>query len=141
MKNIHETEKILEEISPQSMPLDVKERILKNAYQKKVEFRILSPAYWLLFVISCLLLLVVFFCDHMIEKRESHYVASLMNRSLVFETEFERDIKEVTEDLKINYDPSLNQWLSRHYRIYRKEQQPRRYQDILDILEEEINGI
>jgi len=141
MKNNHETEKILEEISPKTMPSELKERILRNAYQKKRKFRLLSPAYRILFGISCVLLLVVFFSNHMIQKRESHYVSSIMNRSQVSEKGLEKDLKEMTEDLKIKYDPSFNQWLTRHYRGHKKEGKLRNYQDILIILKEEINGV
>jgi len=142
MKNTNKTEKVLEEISPQSMPLEVKERILKNADLKKREFRVLSPAYRILFAVSCVLLLVVFFSNHMIQKRESRYVASLMNGSQVSESVIEKDLKEATEDhLRIEYSLSFNQWLTRHYKIHRKEGKLRNYQDILDILEEEINGV
>ena len=142
MKNTNKTEKVLEESSPQSMPLEVKERILKNADLKKREFKILSPLYRLLFGISCVLLLVVFFSNHMIQKRESRYVASLMNSSQVSESVIEKDLKEATEDhLRIEYSLSFNQWLTRHYKIHRKEGKLRNYQDILDILEEEINGV
>jgi len=142
MRNIHETEKILEKISHKSMPLEVKERILKNVFQKKRELRVLSPAYRILFGISCLLLLAVFFSNHMIQKRESHYAASIIKGSRISEAGLEKELESVTEGLlEIKTELSFNQWLSRNYKIYRKEQRSRNYQDILDILEEEINGV
>jgi len=49
--------------------------------------------------------------------------------------------KEMTDGLiNIEHELNLSQWLARHYRMHKKHGRLRNYQDVLDIIKEEING-
>ena len=141
MKNTNKAEKILEQFSPKPMPPGIKERILLKAQQKKREFRTLSPAYRTLFGISLILLLVVLLSDLVIRRSEYRYLVSILNGQQVTEDTLEEELKEMTDGLiNIEDESYLNHWLTRHYRMHKKHGKLRDYQDILDILKEEING-
>jgi len=141
MKNTNKAAKILEQLSPKPMPSEIKERILLKARQKKREYGTLSPAYRALFGISLILLLVVLLSDLVIRKNECRYLVSVMNGQQVSEDTLEEGLKEMTDGLINSEDESyLNQWLARHYRRHKKHGRLRNYQDVLDILKEEING-
>jgi len=141
MKNTNKAEKILEQLSPKPMPSEIKERILLKARQKKREYGTLSPAYRALFGISLILLLVVLLSDFVIRKNECRYLVSVMNGQQVSEDTLEEELKEMTDGLiNIEYDYNINKWFARHYRIHKKHGKLRDYQDVLDILKEEING-
>jgi len=141
MKSTNKAEKILEQLSPKPMPPEVKERILLKARQKKREFRILSPAYSTLFGISLILLLAVLLSGIVIRKSEYRYLVSVMNGQQVSEDTLKKELKEMTDGLKnIEHELNLSQWLARHYRMHKKHGRLRNYQDVLDIIKEEING-
>jgi hypothetical protein len=141
MKNVNKAERILERLSPKPMPSEIKERILLKAQQKKGDFRTISPAYRALFGISLILLLIVFLGDLVIRKSEYRYLVSIMNGQQVSEDTLEEEFKEMTDGLiNIEDESYLNHWLTRHYPMHKKHGKLRDYQDILDILKEEING-
>lgn len=142
MGNIDKTEELLESLSPRPLPQELKEKIMANADKKQKEMQILSPAYRIVLAVSCALLFVFLLSEFLIRKGEIHFVASITNIAQTYEAAPENDLQKMTADLlNIEYDSNLNQWLSWHYKSRRKPEKLKTYQDILNILKEEINGI
>ena len=137
MGDMNKTEELLESLSPKLMPQELKERIIAKAYNTKRERQVLTPAYRIVLTISCLLLFVAFLSEGMIQKNESRFLASIIDITQTTETALENNLQKLTADLlNIEYDSSLNQWITRHYKIRRKPVKLKTYQDILDILKE-----
>jgi len=142
MRDINKTERLLERLSPKPLPQELKEKIITNAHHKKREMRVLSPAYRIGFAVSCILLFVFVLSEVLIRKSEIRFVTSIIDRTQTSETALENDLQKFTADLlNIEYDSNFNQWLCRHYKIHRKPTKLKTYQDILNILKEDINGI
>jgi hypothetical protein len=142
MRDLNKTEKLLESLSPKPMQQELKEKIMSNIYHKKRELRILSPAYRIVLAISCVLLFVFVLSEFLIRKSENLFMASLVDRTQTSETESENDLQKLTADLfNIEYGSDLNQWLSWQFKVHRKPAKFKTYQDILNILKEDINGI
>ncbi len=144
MQNIEDTEKTLKELTPKSMPQWLKKRILFNTKQRKQEFRVLSPAYRILLSWSCFLFLAVLLSEPIVQKYQSRTLTSIMNGSQTSKTQLEKNLKAVTQDImQIKNAPEFNNWWARHYIIHRKEKKfgRSRYQNIMTILKEELNGV
>ena len=142
MGDMNKTEELLESLSPKPLSTELKEKIIANADYKLRKLRVLSPAYRILFAASCFLLILFCVSEIFIQKSERNHFASIINRTETSEAAPENDLQKLTADiLNIEYDSNLNQWLIRHYKIHRKPEKLKTYQDILDILKEEINGI
>ena len=142
MGDINKTEKLLQSLSPKPLPQETKENIIANAHHKKREMQILSPAYRILFALSCFLLILFCINEFFIQKSERNHLAAIINSPQASETVPEEDLQKMTADLlNIECDSNLNQWLIRHYKIHRKPEKLKTHQDILDRLKEEINGI
>lgn len=124
------------------MPPELREKILSQASQRQRDSRVFSPLYQILFGLSCFLLFVVLASDLSVRKSESRHLASIMNGTRDSTAVMERDLQEMTADVWIKgQKANLPQWLTLHYKIRRKEDRLKTYQDLLDILKEEINGI
>lgn len=142
MRDINKTERLLERLSPKPLPQELKEKIITNAHHKKREMRILSPAYRIVLAISCVLLFVFFLSEFLIRKSENRFVASITNRAPSSMAAPENDLQQLTAELlNMEYDHDLNQWLSWQFKIHRKPEKLKTYQDILNILKEDVNGI
>jgi len=142
MGDINKTEKLLESLSPKPLRSELKKKIIANAHHKKREMRILSPAYQVMLTLSCVLIFVVFLSEFLIRKSEIRFVASITNRAPSSVAAPENELQKFTADLlNTEYDSNFNQWLCRHYKIHRKPTKLKTYQDILNILKEDINGI
>ena len=142
MRNIHKTERLLESLSPKPLPPELKEKIIANVNNKLRKMWVLLPVYRIIFAVSCFLLILFCISEIFIQKSERNHLASIINSPQATGAAHENDLQKMTADLlNIEYESNLNQWLIRHYKIHRKPAKLKTYQDILDILKEEINGI